>query len=166
MNKKINHRSKTELHRVSGFTMVEIIVVILIVSILVSTAIPSFLTIINKVGCRAEINLINMEVERKENISGKIKGCEFFLRQSYALNFYVHASGKTSYQYYYFPIKVNAKDWESSVIFGDEQDSGAVFKGGVVLTNPKDPEWSNYDADNGRNSLIGMIIGVHDFLRK
>lgn len=154
-----------ENHREDGFTMVEIIVVVLIVSILISTAVPSFLSLINKVNCRTEINITNLEVEREEKISGKIRGCASLLKSN-ELKFYVRALGKTTNQYYYFPVSVEAQDWKASVIFGDEQDSGSVFKGGVVLTNPQDPEWSNHDADNGINSLIGKTLSTNDFLRK
>ena len=119
---------------------------------------------------KSELNSVNSEVEREETVSGKIRGCEPF-RKSHELKFYVRAIGKLSYQYYYFPISVNgqdwkSQDWESSVTFGANQDSGAVFKGGVVLTDPKDPKWSDHDADGGRDSLIGKIISANDFLRK
>jgi prepilin-type N-terminal cleavage/methylation domain-containing protein len=171
MMKAFNRRFKTQAgYYISGFTMVEIIVVILIISILISVAVPSFLSIINQVSCRAELNLIDFEVEREETVSGKIKGCEPF-RKSHELKFYVCAIGKSNYQYYYFPISVKGQDWksqnwESSVTFGANHDSGSVFKGGVVLTDPKYPKWSNYDADNGRDSLIGKRISANDFLRK
>jgi prepilin-type N-terminal cleavage/methylation domain-containing protein len=171
MTKKINHSPRTQNnYRVSGFTMVETIVVILIVAILASIAIPSFFSIINLARCRAELNPIIMEVEREENVYGNIKGCEPF-RKSKELRFYVRAIGKSSYQYYYFPISMSSQDWTSqnwlsSVTFGEDQDSGAVFKGGIVLIDPKDPKWLDRDADNGRNSLIGRTLSANDFLRE
>jgi prepilin-type N-terminal cleavage/methylation domain-containing protein len=173
MTKKINYSPRTQNHhRVSGFTMVEIIVVILIVSILLSTAIPSFLSVINRARCSVELNpnLIITEVEREKNVHGKIKGCEPF-RKYKELRFYVHATGKTRYPYYYFPILIDGQDWKSqdwssSVTFGEEQDSGATFKGGVVLIDPKDSKLLDYDADNGRNSLIGRTLSANDFSRE
>jgi prepilin-type N-terminal cleavage/methylation domain-containing protein len=172
MFKKLNHSPIIKkYHHSAGFTLIEILVVILIISVLISISIPSFLSIINQTKCRAELSNINIEVNREETIFGKIKGCETFHTSHQELKFYIYATGKQSYPYYYFPISVygqkwDDQEWESSVIFGSEQDSGSSFKGGVTLTDPKDPKWSDYDADIGRNFLIGRRISSDDFLRK
>jgi type II secretory pathway pseudopilin PulG len=167
MIKRSNHSPIIKKNRHStGFILIEILVVILIISVLISISMPSFLSIINQTRCRAELSSINIEVNREETIFGKIKGCETFHTSHQELKFYIYAAGKQGYPYYYFPISVYGQKWESSVIFGSEQDSGSSFKGGVTLTDPKDPKWPDYDADIGRNFLIGRRISSDDFLRK
>ena len=154
-----------------GFTIHETLTVILIISILFSIAIPSFLVVVEEAKCKlgsnssihgrdmVEISNSNstIRVNRNNLISGKIKGCEPFGK---VLMFYVKASGKASNQYYYFNITVNGKNWRSDVIFGAIEDGGTSFAGGCVLVDRQDSRLDEKDSDNGIDIFIGKPVSM------
>jgi hypothetical protein len=172
MVKKLSRNLRRSRYRsIYGSTLPEVIAVLLIISILLAIAIPSFLSIISEVKCKFSygsfdytksslqltIESPSQEVSQVETISGKMLGC---VPVGKSLYFSVYVPRKREFQYYYFPIKFNRLHWNAPVRFGESMDNGLDFSGSVVLTDPNDPQWDDRDSDNGVSSLIGKRVSM------
>jgi hypothetical protein len=94
------------------------------------------------------------KVDWKQTVAGEIEGG---LPSDQALYLYVRVPSLKEFSFYYFPVKLDGKIWNTAAQFGSKEDN-SKFQTGLVLVNPKDPKFSNRNQDNGVHELVGKKL--------